>query len=192
MADIDITGRSAARVRAGTMDGVRRRTAIFLAVSAMVLVDVAAFAPSAMACSCVAIGDPAFGPVTSFDGHLVRRDGDRLTFAVERRLSALPRSTDRVVVQTMSGDEAGCGRSWSAFRRYRVVATGTDVLHSNFCHPTETLGFAIPASFWALTPAGRTGTVLVVIATLLVLAGVAVRQRRNRPVWRLRGVTRWK
>ena len=162
------------------MGTVTRRLAVILVVIATVVVDVVAFAPPALACSCVPIGDPAFGPVTSFDGHLVRRDGDRLTFAVERRLSGLSNSTDRVVVQTMSGDEAACGRTWSAARRYRVVATGTDVLHSNLCHPTETLGFAIPASFWALTPAARTGAVLLAVATLLAIAGVAIRRSGGR------------
>ena len=160
------------------MGNVSRRLAVILLMITTVVVDVVAFSPPALACSCVPIGDPAFGPVTSFDGHLVRRDGDRLTFAVDRRLSGLPSSTDRVVIQTMSGDEAACGRTWSAARRYRVVATGTDVLHSNFCHPAETLGFAIPASFWALTPAARTGAVLLAIAALLAVAGVAVRRRR--------------
>lgn len=156
------------------------RTGRLLVVAVVVAATVPTLlAPPALACSCVSIEDRALGAVTSFEGRLVDRQGDRLTFSVDRRISGGPRPGDRVVVQTISGDESACGRSWSSFRRYQVVATGTDVLHSNFCHPTRTLGYTVPA-LQALSPVTVVGlATLTGIAAVTALTIVLRRHRRR-------------
>lgn len=155
------------------------RTARLVALAFVVAATVpTVLAPPALACSCVSIEDPLLGGVTAFEGRLVERQGDRLTFSVDRRVSGTPKPGDRVVIHTMSGDEAACGRSWSALRRYRVVATGTEVLHSNFCHPTRTLGYTIPA-LAALTPVAVAALATTVAGTAVIVMTIILRRRRR-------------
>lgn len=158
-----------------------RRLPLVLAVIVGTIVAVATAKP-ALACSCAKarIAQPG---MVSFEGQLAVRHGTTLTFKVTRELQGEVGS--RPKVRTISGGEESCGRTWSAFRRYRVVAARSDgLLYSNACHPTETLGLAIPASPRAL---GGFELLVVPVVSLLLfyavfrLVAVARSPRRTLP-----------
>lgn len=153
---------------------------VVLAVVVALIFPVAVAAP-AVACTCIGLdADPeVVGPLTSFEGRLVRQEGAQLTFRVERALEGSPQAGDTVHVQTILGDSAACGRSWSVFRRYRVVATGTNPMRSNFCHPTEALGVAVPTDTATVSLLKRAAPVAAGVVLLAVLIAIAVRRRAS-------------
>ena len=137
------------------------------------------FASPALACTCIGLdADPeVVGPITSFEGRLLRQKGAQLTFQVDRAVKGSPKAGDTVHVQTMLGGSTACGRSWSVFRRYRVVATGADPMHSNRCHPTETLGVVLPTGAATMSLLRTAAPVAAGVGAAVVVLAFVIRRR---------------